>query len=378
MTTGLWKSFLARSNLPVLGRNPSARSRKGPGIGMMTFSSRWWLLLWVCQMALLAPGVEARTPLDLKEIERRSLRGQLESRQSYLQSAELARAIFEKQGGLVKLPADRPTLILPDLHGQRDYLVQALKLSVPGSKPTRSAYQALAAGQLNILLLGDAMHCEHRAANRWLQAERDYLAGRQSMAIEQELVESLGLMQMILDLKVAHPESFYFLRGNHEDMNPASPYRKFTDVGESQLVKYEIVRRFGKDFLSQWHACEKSMPLVAQGGSFVASHAAPDERLTLADLEGRSEKAFRACCWSDNTRWGSAQTRAFLANAELLKVTPQHPWVVGHRKVQGSLYRSQCQGRLLQINPLDSDPRVVLWAPPAGGSLDPVRHVKAL
>jgi len=37
---------------------------------------------------------------------------------------------------------------------------------------------------------------------------------------------------------------------------------------------------------------------------------------------------------------------------------------VGHRKVTGSLYRSQCGGTLIQINPLDTETRVYILARP--------------
>lgn len=122
------------------------------------------------------------------------------------------------------------------------------------------------------------------------------------------------------------------------------------------------------------------MPLVARGGSFVASHAAPELQLSLRDLIERTETGFRACTWSDNTVWalGGPQEQTFLKNCQLLGVTPQRPWLVGHRKVENSLYRSQLQGRIIQINPLDSQSRVYILAPPKGKVLEPGRDVKRL
>jgi len=303
----------------------------------------------------------------------------LGSASSYLNSARIARQVFQRQGGLAEMPPHLQTVILPDLHGQRDYLLQVLAMAAPG-KPKTSVFQELQKGKINVLCLGDGMHCEHRAARRWLQAERDYLEGKPSQAIEDELVESMGLLKMVMDLKSEYPNNFFFARGNHEDMDPKRPYRKFTEVGESLLVKQAVVERFGRDFLKQWHDCEGSMPLVVRGGSFVASHAAPEEPLTIPQVQGRADSAFRACCWSDNTKWrpGSPQERAFEANCKIFKASATRPWVVGHRKVEGARFRSQCGGKLLQINPLDYQPRIVIIAPPSGKALVPDRDVQLL
>jgi len=122
------------------------------------------------------------------------------------------------------------------------------------------------------------------------------------------------------------------------------------------------------------------MPLVASGGSYVGSHAPPQEVLTQEEVRNRSDHAFRACTWSDNTLWvpHSAEEQAFLQNCSLFGVSTSRPWVAGHRKVQGALYRSQCGGQLIQINPVDSDPRVVIIAPPRGQAFRPERDVRVL
>jgi hypothetical protein len=278
---------------------------------------------------------------------------------------------------VVELPPDRTTVILPDLHAQRDYLLQVLAMKVDGS----TVYERLAQGSINLLCLGDGMHSEQRNGARWLEAEQDFLRGTtRSPALEAEMVESLGLLKMVMDLKVAFPDHFFFVRGNHEDMDPARPYRKLTQVGESNLVKQWVLANLGPTFLKEWHQCEQSMPLIASGGSFVGSHSPPQDALTRAEIDSRSDRAFRACTWSDNTLWtpDGPEERAFSENCKLLKVTPARPWVVGHRKVEGALYRSQCGGRLIQINPLDSAPRIVILAPPRGQAFRPEKDVQVL
>jgi hypothetical protein len=336
-------------------------------------------LLQVVALLLLLPLLPAARPaLDLEAFRGMARSHQLETPQAYLSSLQKGRIIFEKQGRWVKIPDAVPSLILPDLHAQRDYLLQALELKLDG----KTVWQRLQAGQINLVLLGDAMHSEQRAQQRWLQAEAEVLGAHPeaSPAMQAEMVESLGLMRMIFELKSVFPERFFFLRGNHEDMDPQRPYAKFTRVGESNLVKHWVVARFGADFLKRWSQAEKALPLVGEGGSFLASHSPPEELLLREDVLQGSAAVFHACTWSDNTRWqpGGLQEGNFLANCRRYGVTPQRPWVVGHRKVEGARYRSQCGGRLLQINPLDRDPRIYLLAPPRGKPLIPEKAVRSL
>jgi hypothetical protein len=292
----------------------------------------------------------------------------------YLQAAAKARPIFLKQGGLVQIPGDVPTLILPDLHAQRGYLTAALSQRVDG----KVAFDLLKAGKLNVLCLGDAMHSEQRHQIRWMQAEKDFLEGRKSPSLEAEVAESLGLMVMIFELKASYPGHFFFVRGNHEDMDPQLPYAKFTRVGESNLVKAWVTKNWSEKFLKEWTAVEGSLPLMATGASFVGSHAPPESALTPEAIRNRSAAAFRALCWSDNTRWipGSAEETAFLANCKRFQVTSQRPWIAGHRKVTEGLYRSQVDGKLIQINPIEG--WVLILAPAKGRPFESRKAVRAV
>lgn len=328
---------------------------------------------WTKRIAGWLLTTSAAGALPLQQLDGWGRASKLESKTAYLQQAKACRRVCQAQGGSPQAPGNVPTLLLPDLHAQRDYLLAALHKRWRGG----TVWTALQGGKINVVCLGDGMHAEGRARERWLQAEQDVLAGRPSPSMQAELTESLGLLRMVMALKVAYPRNFYFVRGNHEDIDPEIPYRKFTETGESVLVRTWVTARFGADFVKQWHACEQSFPLVVRGGSFIASHAAPDAPLTLAAVQTRSNAAFRACCWSDNTTWNGGNP-TFLANCARWKVTPTRPWIVGHRKVTDARYRVQCGGRLVQINPLDDAPRVVILAPPAGSALQPERDVRWL
>ncbi|MBS2036277.1 metallophosphoesterase [bacterium] len=314
----------------------------------------------------------ASAEASLEWLKKQAAQKQLKPPAAYLKAAQTVKPILIKQGGLVTLPAEVPTLILPDLHAQREYLVTALSQKVDG----KIAFELLKRGQLNVLCLGDAMHSEQRNQLRWLQAEQDYLDGRESPSMEAELVESLGLMEMLFALKTSYPQNFYLVRGNHEDMDPERPYTKFTRVGESNLVKAWVLRHWGETFLKQWSGTERVLPLLARGGSFVGSHAPPEGEITEAQVEKRLPNAFRALCWSDNTRWGAEQEQVFLKNCARYQVSPERPWVAGHRKVDGALYRSQTGGRIIQINPIQG--WVMIIAPARGRPFEARKAVRSI
>lgn len=323
-------------------------------------------------LLLLLLTTLAQAELTLETLKKQAGQTRLKKPAEYLSAASAVKPILLKQGGLVQLPQDVPTLILPDLHAQRDYLVTALSQKIEG----KSAFELLKGGKLNVLCLGDAMHSEQRNQLRWLQAEQDYLEGRESLSMEAELTESLGLMEMLFELKVGYPNHFYMVRGNHEDMDPERAYTKFTQVGESNLVKTWVTRHWGEKFLKQWSATERSLPLLASGATFMGSHAPPEAEITQEGVQKRTSAAFRALCWSDNTRWGAAEEKTFLKNCERFQVTPNRPWVAGHRKVEGALYRSQCEGRIIQINPIEG--WVMIIAPAKGRPFEPRKAVRPL
>ena len=295
-------------------------------------------------------AVEAAGPsLTWNRLEELAARPRLEDKESFLQAMSQAARSMGSTGGVLTLPP-MPSLIIPDLHGQRDYLLAVLRHRQDGT----SLFELMQAGQINVVCLGDGLHGERRVRERWLQAEKDLLERRPSAAMEQEAVESLGLMKMVLELKCSFPAHFHYLRGNHDEINnPTRKLFKYTRLGESELFRHFLQHRFGKDFVDRWAALEKSMPLLARGTGFVASHAAPGGLLSAAEIETRSAKAFTLLAWTNNYGWPDegSQHQTLRKNLEILGYPPSSRWIVGHCKVEGENYRSQLGGQLIQINP---------------------------
>lgn len=297
----------------------------------------------------------------------------LESEEVYSASLAGASQALSLEKGIVDLPRGVPTLVLSDLHARRDFLVKALSHEVNGE----SVHDLLKAGKINVVCIGDGMHAEGRAQDRWLMAEQDALAHRHSQALDQEMVEGLGTMKMVMDLKAECPENFHFLRGNHDEVK--GNFCKYSRmIGEAALVRDWMVETYGSDFLEKYAAFEESLPLVARGDGFVYSHAAPGGRLDRAAIEARDPKAFAQLAWTENRNWNEAdpdvQARFQHNLAEVGGAGGR--WMVGHRPVDQGLARQQFGGQLVQINaPNDF---VVALVPARGADFDASRDVFSL
>jgi pSer/pThr/pTyr-binding forkhead associated (FHA) protein len=309
------------------------------------------------QVAGAAIGGPVGVALTLAGLKSFAAKTELEPKSTLLSALGEARQAMSKESGILELPKGVPTMVIPDIHGQRDYLTRALEHEIDG-KPV---LEHLKEGKMNLLCLGDGMHGEGRARDRWLQAEKDMLNGEPSKAMHDEMVESMGTMKMVMDLKAGLGDNFAYLRGNHDDMNPEHGYMKYTRVGESNLVKHWVTQNYGEDFLEQWHGFEKSMPLVAKGSGFVASHAAPGGVLDRGEVENKTTEAFYKLAWTENRDWSEQGTERqnFEANLDVVGAEPGDKWFVGHRKVENANYRAQFDDQLVQVNPLDSDGFVV-------------------
>ena len=317
-------------------------------------------------------GVALRTGLQLNDLAALAQRDQLETKQSYLESIQGAQARLQKESGIVDLPRGVPTLVLSDLHARRDFLMKALEHEVEGVK----VFDLLKQGKVNLVCVGDGMHAEGRAAERWRRAEQDMLQGKPSIAMHQEMIEGFGTMKMIMELKSEFPENFHFLRGNHDEIQ--GNFAKYArTLGEGPMVQSWVKDNLGEDFLQQYAQFENTLPLVVRGQGFVASHAAPGGTLDRQAVEGRDAKAFAQLAWTENRNWNDAdpaQQARFQHNLQEVGGEGGR-WLVGHRPVDEGNFRSQFDGQLVQINAPND---FVVALVPANGKLQPDRDVFSL
>jgi hypothetical protein len=285
-----------------------------------------------------------------------------------------------RPGGLLRLHPGLPTIIVPDLHARRDFLMALLDsrppagfMAVPASTDspaeadpdspgTAPVFKLLAAGNLQILCLGDGFHAESRAIARWRSAYREFThAYRAHKAMDQEMTESLGLMEMVMIAKAAFPGHFHFLKGNHENVlnetgNGNYGFYKFVDEGA--MVRAYLDRFYGQAFVEAYAAFEKRLPLFAVGSRFAAAHAEPARAYTEAELIDAAllPDVVEGLTWTGNDEASPGSVAVMLEH--FLPGVQNPRYISGHRPVSG-LYHERSGGLHLQIH--NPDRQVVAW-----------------
>jgi len=246
----------------------------------------------------------------------------------------------ENNGIVVLKNQEVPTIVIPDMHARRDMLLTILNQVDPASGKTN--FELLKAGKLNIVSLGDGMHSEGRARDRWVEA----LGNEEAM--NAEMVESMNMMKMVMDLKVAFPDSFHYVRGNHDDLiGQITLAKKYADEGY-QVLQW-MNKKFGPDFVGSYAAFEKSLPLMVKGNEFVASHAGPKDPFTLDAIQRKTAEALFGLTWTDNTAGKMPQS----AVDSIMNQLGVGQWFIGHRPVgkqATDLKRIDGNGKVIQMN----------------------------
>jgi hypothetical protein len=234
--------------------------------------------------------------------------------------------------------------------------------------------ECLEAGELQVLCLGDGMHAEARAAARWKAAQREFVDGyRRHARMDEEMRESLGLMQMVMECKAAFPHRFHFLKGNHENIANEEgggnhPFVKFALEG---FMVADYMRLFyGAEILAGHYDFEKQLPLLAVGSGFLASHAEPAEFYPWERVVACRDdpQVVLGLTWTGDEEAEDGSVRRMLEH--YLGQAEEGYYFGGHRPVRG--FNLRADGRYVQIH----DPeRWVLGLLPADGRIDPQRDI---
>jgi|GEM_PF-2275963 len=179
-----------------------------------------------------------------------------------------------RPGGVVELRKDLPTLLIPDLHGKREML---FKILTEKNEDGKSNLERLLKNELQIVILGDAVHTESRnKLEEQGMAQNEFYQGNTQKALEildKEIADSFGTVMMLMKLKELSPNNFHYLRGDHEVQKETYFGVSKGGICQSTLVKLYFENKYGSDFLDKYDEFEESLPLVAIGNQFVASHA---------------------------------------------------------------------------------------------------------
>jgi hypothetical protein len=267
--------------------------------------------------------------------------------------------------------------VVPDLHARMELVLAVL---AEKDEQDLSAADRLAAGQLQVLFLGDGFHAEGRAVARWQAALEEFKGGyRKHGNMDAEMRESLGVMEMVMTLKRYFPDHLHFLKGNHENIANEQgegnyPFLKFANEG--LMVRIYMEHFYGEEILKVYAQLEKSFPLLAVGGNFLASHAEPAWFIPKQEvLEYRRQpQVVYGLTWTDNEEAEPGSVEQMLEHYLGAEAAATAFHLGGHRPVRGS-YNLRSDGRYVQIHDPD---RYVVAVLPAGRGIDLDRDIREL
>ena len=256
-------------------------------------------------------------------------------------------------GGLLDFHMDDiPLLVIPDLHARPYFLMNILEYKI---FEDMNVFEALAAGRLRLLSVGDILHTERDTRKRWAAAAAEFSSGIfTGPALSAEMQEGLCLWAGLLKLKLAFPSYVHILKGNHENiLNETGggdfSFRKFVDEGE--MCCCFIQEYYGDDILYLMNCVEKSLPLFYFGKRCSLSHAEPARSYTRQELINAksSEDVVRGLIWTGNGEAEEKSARVTVQNLFDSRVPKGYLYLGGHRPVQGN-YKALQDGFYIQIH----------------------------
>ncbi|MBE6354380.1 MAG: hypothetical protein E7061_06620 [Treponema sp.] len=249
-----------------------------------------------------------------------------------------------------------PVILVPDLHGRKDFLLNLLKLDVSSLKKTGAfdgtAFSSagcrvadlLAEKEIIVVCVGDGIHSEKRGRMRWMQAYEDWkCSAAAGPSMQEEMKENIATMRAVMELKKSFPENFHFLKGNHENILNSSengnlPFYKYANEGQ---MTCDFIRQVYGDavlyLISLW---EKNLPLCCAFKDFCVSHAEPGKFYTRKKIIEGSGEVVHSFTWTDNDAADEGCVQKLFK--ELTGLDKEKAlWFGGHRPVRDKFYLRQ-------------------------------------
>lgn len=148
-------------------------------------------------------------------------------------------------GAIVTLPPEITPILVGDLHGLVDNLLRILSVN--------GFLAAMQRGDAAMILIGDTIH-----------REDDDAIG--------EMGSSLLMTDLVVRLKLAFPDRFFMLLGNHESFLPAVMK---AGVAQGLLWKRYVIEHRGQQYCDALASFYELSPVVVQSTDFLSCHAAP-------------------------------------------------------------------------------------------------------
>ena len=285
-----------------------------------------------------------------------------------------------RPGGIVHLDPALPLVVLPDIHGRVDLLATVLFSAFPDHGIEISVLSALEEGRVSLLMVGDYVHAEARARERWVSAYDEYLDGFQRhCAMDAEMTESLGVLQTVAILKASFPAVVHCLKGNHENITneEGQGNHRFYKFADESAMASAYMDLFYPGDAKTWVArFEKELPLLAIGSRYLVSHAEPVRAYDAGEIIRFRENpdVVEGLTWTDNDRAQRGSVTRMLGLFLPDRDENDTFYLGGHRPVVDR-YALRCGGRFVQFhNPL----RKIVALPPSNRRFDPERDILEL
>lgn len=223
-------------------------------------------------------------------------------------------------GGIIQFPDDKTVLILGDIHTIADNLLSALSQG--------GTLGALERNEACLVLLGDLVHSE----------DSDEL---------EDMDSSMFMLDLFCLLKRRFPGNIFYIRGNHDSFSP--------DVGKAGvpqgiLMRKELKKHRGKQYLAEVETLFERLALVVAGNEFAACHGGPVRaRITRSTLvnAARYPGVQHELVWNrvrSDTRlggYGKGSVKRFRA---MMNISKHSPLIVGHtpQSTTGTLWPDVC------------------------------------
>lgn len=204
--------------------------------------------------------------------------------------SQVSSQFFSREGALLRLTSNRDTIVVGDLHGNAPRLELLLKEYGP----------RLAAGELNLVFLGDIIHPEG--------------AGR-----AEEMGSSVAILNSVIRLKQMYPEQIHLLIGNHDEISSLDPNNLIVKRGVLQTLVFadalgDIYRQIGftdseaekmiAGYQSFFDGC--ALSAIVEGGSgsvFMAHSAVIQGGTTVTNLiNARSNGLIDQLLWNSHKK----------------------------------------------------------------------------
>lgn len=263
-------------------------------------------------------------------------------------------------GGLLDFHKDElPLVVVPDFHARPYFLQNILDYKIFDDA---TVFEAISAGRLRLLCVGDILHTERGTRERWMAAEAEFnneiFTGP---AMSSEMQEGLSLWCALMELKKSFPERVHILKGNHENiLNETGggdfSFRKLADEGE--MCRCFVQEYYGDDILYLMNCIERSLPLYFFGKRCCVSHAEPIRAFSRQELiDARMYPGVvKGLIWTNNGEADEESASGTVSNlfmslkAEGKTDVPEgYVSLGGHRPVTGN-YKVLQNGAYIQIH----------------------------